>query len=97
MNIKLQNALQNVEMTYSELVEVANDMTKAITQPVNELVEQINRSINGLSVDQIRDYILRLQLKGFEISETKEKSALKAELADAWHKERFAITFNAQK
>ena len=95
MNIKLQNALQNVEMTYSELVEVANDMTKAITQPVNELVEQINKSINGLSVDQIRDYILRLQLKAFEISETKEKSALKAELADALHKERFAISFNS--
>lgn len=95
MNIKLENALKNVEMTYSELVEIANDMTSGITKPVNELVNKISTSINGLSVEQIRDYILQLQLKAFEISETKEKSALKAELADALHKEKFAISFNS--
>ena len=44
--------------------------------------------------DQIRDYILTIQLKAFEISEIKEKAALKAELAETLQKEKFAVSFN---
>jgi hypothetical protein len=47
-----------------------------------------------MSIDQIRDYILRIQLKAFEISEIKEKAALKAELAETLQKEKFAVSFN---
>ena len=37
---------------------------------------------------------MTLQLKAFEISEIKEKAALKAELAETLQKEKFAISFN---
>lgn len=94
MEKKLEEALQNVEMTYGQLVEIANSMTKAIFEPINNIVATINASINSLPVDLIRDYMLQLQLKAFEISEIKEKAALKAELADALQKEKFAVSFN---
>ena len=94
MNAKLENALNNIETTYGELVEIANDMLKPMFSPINDLVGKINATVNALSVDQIRDYILQLQLKAFEISETKEKAALKAELAETLQKEKFAISFN---
>ena len=95
MEKKLETALTNVEMTYGELVEISNDMLKPLFDPINNIVSTISATVNSLSIDQIRDYILQLQLKAFEISETKEKAALKAELAEAIQKERFAVEFNS--
>ena len=46
-----------------------------------------NNDINNLTVDQIRDYMVRLQLKAYEISEVKDKSAFKAEVAEILEKE----------
>jgi len=95
MNAKLEAALTNVEETYGDLVEIANSMLKPMFDPINQLVSVISSTINALSIEQIRDYILQLQLKAFEISETKEKAALKAELAEALQKEKFAVSFNS--
>ena len=75
MEKKLETALANVETTYGELVEISNDMLKPLFDPINGIVSTINATVNSLSIDQIRDYILQLQLKAFEISETKEKAA----------------------
>lgn len=94
MNAKLENALNSVESNYGELVEIANSMLDPMFNPINDLVANINATVHVLTIDQIRDYILTLQLKAFEISEIKEKAALKAELADALQKEKFAISFN---
>ena len=94
MDKKLEDALGRVEMNYHDLVEIANGILDPVLNPVNELVDALNAHINSLSIDQLRDYILRLQLKAFEISEIKEKSILKAELADALHEEAFAVNFN---
>ena len=94
MDKKLEEALERVELTYKDLVEISNGMLKPMFDPINTLVNSINSRVNALSIDQIRDYILQLQLKAFEISETKEKAALKAELAEAIQKEQFAISFN---
>lgn len=94
MDLKLEKALANVETTYGELVNIANDFLYATFEPIDDLVQQINCRINALSVDQIRDYMLTLQLKAYGISELKEKAALKAELAEILQKEHFAISFN---
>lgn len=94
MDKKLEEALNKVEMTYKDLVEISNEMLAPMLDPINSLVGEINSKVNALPVDQIRDYILQLQLKAFEIAETKEKAALKAELAEAIQKEQFAISFN---
>ena len=91
---KLNAALGNVETTYKDLVDVANGMLAPMFDPINQLVSEINTKVNAMPVEQIRDYILQLQLKAFEISETKEKAALKAELAETLQKERFAISFS---
>lgn len=95
MDKKLENALVAVEATYGELVQIANDITGPIFAPITNIISSLNTNLGTMSIDQIRDYILRLQLKAFEISDIKEKSALKAELADALQKEKFAISFNS--
>ena len=95
MNDKLSAALTEVETTYSELVDVANSILNPILGPINEQVEDIRQHINNLTTDQLRNAILQLQLRAFEISEIKEKAAMKAEIAEALQKEKFAINFNS--
>ena len=94
MNEKLNKALCDLQTNYVELVEVANDMIKDVVAPANELVDRLSSNVNNLSIDQLRDYILQLQLTAYGLSESKEKSAMKAQLADAIYKERYAIEFN---
>ena len=91
---KLDIALDNVEMTYGDVVAIANDMLSSLFNPINALVEEINSKINSYTVEEIRDYMMRLQLRAYEISEIKEKSSLKAELAEALRKEKYATAFN---
>ena len=92
---KLNVALEELEITYRELVEIANETLAPIFDPINQMVWELQSKINSLTIDQIRDYILKLQLKAFEISEIKEKSAMKAELSDGRLKEKYAIIFNS--
>ena len=95
MNSKLEAALAAVDTTYFDIIEVVNDTVKPITKGADDLINIINSNINNLSIEQIRDYILQLQLKAFELSEIKEKAAMKAELAEALQKEKYATSFNA--
>lgn len=97
MTEKLNEALQNVEMTYADLIEIANEMTRPLFEPIDQIVNRISDQTNGLPVDYIRDSILELQLKAYSISDIKEKSALKAELAEALQKEKYAISFNGME
>ena len=91
----LNDALANVEATYGEVVEIANDMLSEIFTPINNLVDEIREAGAGISAEALRDYMVRLQLRSYEISDIKEKSALKAECAEALRKEKYARTFNA--
>lgn len=95
MGKNLNDALENVEMTYSQVVEISNDMLTDIFDPINRLVGEIRDNAAGLSIETIRDYMVRLQLRSYEISDIKEKSALKAECAEALRKEKYARNFNA--
>ena len=95
MNSKLDAALNNVQTNYAELVTVANDMIQGITGSIDELVAAISDNANNMSIELLRDSILKLQLKAYELSEIKEKAAMKAELSAALQKEAFAIKFNS--
>lgn len=92
MKSTVQEALDKVEMTYQELNEVANEMTETFFEPVDKIIEELS-NINDLSNDMVRDYMIRLALNSYSLSEIKEKSALKAECAEALRKEKYARSF----
>ena len=95
MKRDLQNALDNVEMTYSELVQIANDMTRDVFEEVDSIVNSIEENkLYTMPADTIREYILRLSLKSYRLSEIKEKSSLKQECAETLRKEKYAVSFN---
>lgn len=95
MNEKLSTALAKVETSYGELVEIADSMLRAKFDPINQLIHEINETINVMSIELVRDYLLRLQLLAYGISELRDKAAAKAELAMAIQKEALAIKFNS--
>ena len=84
----VDDALNNIEMAYRDIVDIANDMLNPMFIPINALVAEVNSKINIYTVEEIRNYIMRIQLRAYEISETKEKSTLKAELAESLRKEK---------
>ena len=95
MDKKLEAALNSVETSYGELVEIANSIVEPILKPINDTVDLVSASANNMPIDSLRNYMLDLQLKAFSLSEIKEKSGLKAELAEALQKEKYAISFNS--
>ena len=92
MKKNLTEALNKVEMTYQDVVEIANDMMSTQFQSINFLINDIDLHMSTLSIDSVRDYMLKLQLKAYEISELKDKASLKSECAEAVRKEKYATS-----
>lgn len=89
----LKEALDQVELTYKELVDIANDMVKPFFDPLNDLVDQLN-DINNLSTSEIRNFMINIAMNSFRLGEVKEKASLKSELAEAVRKETYARKFS---
>jgi hypothetical protein len=94
MNASVAKALEDVDMVYYDLIEVANDIFESTTKEINEIMIDAYNDIERLSNDAIRDLMLRLSLKSYTFSEIKEKSAFKASIAESIRKEHYANNFN---
>ena len=91
----LDKALENVEMTYKDLIEIANDMSLNYFKEVNDMISGLQVRVNTMNNDDIRLAIIHLSLKSFSLSELKEKTALKQEIAETLRKEKYSQTFNS--
>ena len=89
----IQRALNEVDMTYAELIEIANDILENVAGDVNELVIEIQSRAESLSNEDIRAYMVKLALKSYSFSEIKEKAAFKATLSETIRKNAYAKTF----
>ena len=88
MNTKnLDAALEKVELTYSSIVNIANDMMQSTFEGIRQLVNTIDSKVSTMTVDELREYMLRAQLRAYEISELKDKTAIKAACAEAVRKD----------
>lgn len=95
MKGNLEQALENTQTTYEQLVNIANEIIDIYTHDVNSLISGAVARVESLSNEDIRQLILQLALKSYTFSEAKEKSILKAECAEALRKEAYAKTFNS--
>ena len=94
MNSNVSKALDNIDATYNDLMEVANDIFKQTTSEIDEIMADAYNDIERLSNEAIRDLMLKLSLKSYTFSEIKEKSAFKATLGEVMRKETYAQNFN---
>lgn len=90
--IILQEALDNVEMTYQELNTIAKDIVSEFFAGADSLIEEV-KDINELDNDSIRNYMIKLSLTSYSLSEVKEKSAMKAEIAETLRKQAMARNY----
>lgn len=92
----LNKALEAVEMTYGQIKQIADDMLAAPFEEVNRLYGDVSTYVDSLSIDALRDYLLRLQLAAFGLSELRDRSGAKATCAEAVRKEAYAISYASQ-
>lgn len=93
----LNKALEAVEMTYSQIKQIADDMVSAPFEEVNRLYEEVSLRVDTLSIEALRDYLLKLQLAAFGLSEMRDRSGAKAICAEAVRKEAYAVNYMSQE
>lgn len=95
MKKNLQQALDSVETTYSELIEIANEMTETHFSELNLLINSIDINQQyAMSLDKLRELLLDLSVKSYSLSEIKDRSLLKQECAETLRKSKYATQFN---
>jgi hypothetical protein len=92
----LNKALEAVEMTYGQIKQIADDMVAAPFAEVNRLYEEVSLRVDILSIEALRDYLLKLQLAAFGLSEMRDRAGAKATCAEAVRKEAYAVSYSSQ-
>lgn len=97
MKKELEQALNNVELTYQDIVEIANELVTDYTKDLDTIVKNIENNIESLSNDDIRNLMLKLSIRAYSFGDVKERSAIKAECAEILKKEAYAVSFNSSE
>ena len=90
MTDKLSKALEQVDMTYQDIIGIANEMIADIVNPLNTLIDTIGSDINALSVDELKKNMWEIQFTTYRIMDVKEKALFKAQISEALTKEAYA-------
>ena len=97
MTAEVTKALDNIDITYDQLIEIANNICDEVLGDVNFMIKQAYENIENLTNESIRSLLLRLSLRSYSFSEIKEKSAFKATLGETLRKEAYAKSFNSSE
>ena len=74
----LNKALESVEMTYAQIKDIADSMLAGPFEEPNRIVAFIQSNIESMSIDMLRDSILRLQLAVYSLNELRDRSGINA-------------------
>lgn len=88
----LKKALDNVEMTYSEIAEIADDLIKVYTADIDAILKTVG-DVENLTNNDLRNLMMKLSLKAFSFGDIKEKAAIKAQCSEILRKEAYAKKF----
>ena len=95
MNALVSKALDNIDMAYNDLIDIANDICTDVAGDLNDMIQSAYDNIENLTNDAIRQLLLKLSLRSYTFSEIKDKSMFKATLGETLRKEAYAKSFNA--
>ena len=93
MKESLEQALNNVELVYNDIKDIANDLLEEYTSDITSLITYISDHIENLTNDDLRKLILKLSVKAYSFGDIKEKAGIKAEIAEMLKKEKYAREF----
>lgn len=89
----IQEALNNIDMTYNELIQIVDDTRNSVLSDVDLLIEDVRNNIQTMSNDKIRDILVRLSVQSYSFSSIKDRASFKASLAETLRKEAYAKAF----
>lgn len=92
----LDEALENTDIVYQNISKLVEDITWPLFWNVNATIWEINDNIENLTMDDLRNYINKLQVSAWSISEIKEKSWMKWDISSTLKDEAYAVSFNWQ-
>ena len=95
MKKELEEALNKIELTYQDIVEIADSLVSDYTKELDDLISNINNNIENISNDDLRSRMLKLSIKAYSLGDVKERAAIKAECAEIIRKEAYAVSFNS--
>lgn len=90
----LSKSLEAANVTYDELIPLANSIIKKCTADADNIIEEAKQNIYVMTNDYIRNIMLNLSFTSYSFSELKEKSALKAVCAEILKDENYSIELN---
>lgn len=88
-----EEAQKNVDTTAKNLSRLAHDIFKKFSKPLDDIVSKLS-SVESLSDEEIRSYMLKISLESYSFSEVKEHAELKMDCATAIMKETQATVYN---
>lgn len=95
MKQNVNKALDVVDATYNDLIDIANDIMEEISSDISTLIQATYNRVNDLTTDELRNIMLTLSLRCYSLAEIKEKSTFKATLAETIRKEQHARIYNS--
>ena len=95
MKKNVNEALDNIDAVYDELIVIANDIVNNAIGDMNQMLQSTYNNIENLSNEDIRGLILKVSLRSYNFSEIKDKALFKSELAETLRKEAHAIAFGS--
>lgn len=93
----LNKAISNVETTFDQIEQIANDIIREPLDNINGIINTIQSDVNNISTDLLRVYMIKLQVAIFQLSEIKDVTAVKAQVAEALRKEAYSTSFLTQE
>lgn len=95
MNKNLTKAMDNVEIAYSDVIDISNSIVEEMTGDITDLIKTAYDNVENLTNEEIRQLLLRLALRSYSFGEIKDKATFKATLAETLRKEAYAVQFNS--
>ena len=91
----LNEALNAVDLLYSDLAKISDDVVNPIIAEFDSMIKQADDNVDKLTDEDIRILMSKLTFRSYSFVGTKEKSALKAKCAETLKDEVYAKRFNA--
>ena len=93
MNIKIDQANNDVNEVYFQLSDAAKETIGEIVKPIDDIVKELSKGINLFSNTELWDFQLRLGIESYKLANIKEQSSLKEACAEALYKEGLAKSY----
>ena len=87
-------ALDQVEMTYAQLQEIADKIVRSYSQETDNVIASMTKNIENTSNDELREVLFQLSLGAYRLGDVKDKSSFKADIAKTLRQHKYASSFN---